>query len=376
MYKADLELEAELEEIMAVLEKSDLQSEAEQFAPADLIHGARDHAIVADLIARGVRDENRLTDAIFFARHPERNGRRLSSTESTLVQEWVQIRDQTVRPMLGFGAVRQSPVSHGSTTPLNGGGGHSPTAGNVTDGDVAVALRIANNTPVPGMPGTTIQQLIERYRPQLAPEIPMPVLLAFLRYESGGNFSDSTHGSVIGLDEKGSLVKAGEKPVRFVRSPNFYELGLFQTPAGLHGCSPEQPPRCQYGPPGQEIPGNPSEWVKLCKRIGANPAQWQDPNTQVQVGLLNIETSAQAVRKRNSDLFSVPGNDWDLRAAVLLSFAGGTGYTQKVLNSYRTALAKLPEDRRWDFLRDKIVFKYAKNVDEKMSLAAKLGYRP
>lgn len=100
MYDAELELEAELEQLMAALEKSDLQSEAEEFAPADLIKGARDYAIVTNLISRGVRNENQLTDAVFFARHPERNGRRLSSTESPRIQEWIQIRDTVVRPTL------------------------------------------------------------------------------------------------------------------------------------------------------------------------------------------------------------------------------------------------------------------------------------
>jgi hypothetical protein len=94
------------------------------------------------------------------------------------------------------------------------------------------------------------------------------------------------------------------------------------------------------------------------------------------VGLLNLEGPAQVIRKRNPALFSVPGNDWDLHAAVLLPFAGGGGYTQGFLNRYRSALASLPEDHRWNFLRDKIEPSYAKNIEEKMLLAAKLGYRP
>jgi hypothetical protein len=122
----------------------------------------------------------------------------------------------------------------------------------------------------------------------------------------------------------------------------------------------------------------------LCTSIGANPDHWQDPSTQVQVGLLNLENAAQAIRARNRDLFSVPGNDWDLHAAVLLPFAGGGGYTQNLLNLYRAQLARLPEDQRWAFLRNKMIaqgagsydYKIADNVDKKMSLAAKLGYGP
>jgi len=54
-------------------------------------------------IARGTRDEDKLTDLVFFERHPERRGRRLREGEpdfDTLSEEWRQIRDQLVRPPL------------------------------------------------------------------------------------------------------------------------------------------------------------------------------------------------------------------------------------------------------------------------------------
>lgn len=380
MYEAEFELEAELEDLMAVLTKSNLQPETESFAPAfsswiDQARLYRDQWIVGYHLAQGVLDENKLTDAVFFDRHPERNGRLLAPYELALRQEWVEIRDGIVRPILRPQPVSQPQAPSGPAAPWGGGGAQSPSTATVTDYDVRLAHQIANN-PVPGMPGVTIQQLIESYRSQLAPEIPLPVLLAFLRYESGGNFGDMTHGKLIGLDENGKRVKKGKKPVRFIRSPDFYELGLFQTPAGLHGCTAEQPPRNCYPPPGREKPGDPSEWVKLCHLIGANPAHWTDPSTQVHVGLLNLEGPAQVIRKRNPVLFSIPGNDWDLRGAVLLPFAGGGGYTQNLLNRYRSALASLPEDHRWGFLWDKIDSDYTKNIDEKMLLAAKLGYQP
>src|SRR6266404_337980 len=133
MFKGEHELEAELEDLMAILAESDLESEAEQFAPTGLIRGARDHAIVADLIAGGVRNENKIADAVFFNRHPERNGRRLAPGESALVQEWVQIRDQLVRPRLGNGVVGRPPALHGSGAQLGGGGTHSTAGANVAD---------------------------------------------------------------------------------------------------------------------------------------------------------------------------------------------------------------------------------------------------
>jgi hypothetical protein len=51
-------------------------------------------------INNGTRNENRLTDIIFNARHPERNGQPLQASEGALVREWLEIRDRLVRPEL------------------------------------------------------------------------------------------------------------------------------------------------------------------------------------------------------------------------------------------------------------------------------------
>jgi hypothetical protein len=55
---------------------------------------------IAAATAMGLRDENRLVDLIFFASHPERQGRRISAQERSLAQEWRRIRDGLVRPAL------------------------------------------------------------------------------------------------------------------------------------------------------------------------------------------------------------------------------------------------------------------------------------
>jgi hypothetical protein len=58
---------------------------------------------IQSLIASGNRDENKLTNTLFFARHPELSGQKLSSglpNYSQLSQEWVQIRNTIVRPAL------------------------------------------------------------------------------------------------------------------------------------------------------------------------------------------------------------------------------------------------------------------------------------
>jgi hypothetical protein len=56
------------------------------------------------MVASGVRDENRLTNAVFHARPPELGGRSLRPDERTLAAEWRSIRDEIVRPLLQPGS--------------------------------------------------------------------------------------------------------------------------------------------------------------------------------------------------------------------------------------------------------------------------------
>lgn len=237
-------------------------------------------------------------------------------------------------------------------------------------GDVEYAREIANSA-VPGVPGTTLHRLIEQWRPRICPEVPLSVLLAFMRYESGGKYGDATHGTAKN---------------RWT-SPAFYELGLFQTPAGLHGvCTSGDWNSCQFAPPGKET-SRPSTWKRLCARISADPNDWKNPTTQVRVGLMDLEEGAKSLRTDFPELFPKPGSDWDVRMAVLYRFARGGGYARSFLRPYRTPLAAMPEKQRWAFLRDKVVtvkgkkgairrLFYPENVDKKMALAAKLGYVP
>jgi murein DD-endopeptidase MepM/ murein hydrolase activator NlpD len=246
-----------------------------------------------------------------------------------------------------------------------------PTA---TSSEVADALRIAKRE-VPGMTGTTTEALIEQWRQRICPEVPRSILIAFIKYESGGKFTDATHGT-----------KANGWT-----SPDFYELGIFQTPGGLHGrCTSGDWKSCEVGPPGREGK-SPSPWVRLCAKIGADPKQWTNPVTQVRVGLLDLEDGATGLRKAFPELFPKPGSDWDIRMALLYRFSRGGGYARSFLRPFRSQLAAMPEAQRWGFLRDKSVqvtvtskgkrrvitrtFK-GENVEKKMALAAKLGYTP
>ncbi len=67
----------------------------------DLVQRGLVSAAVLAAIAAGERDELTLTNRIFFARHPELGGRKLRPDETTLVSEWLQIRDRIVRPLVG-----------------------------------------------------------------------------------------------------------------------------------------------------------------------------------------------------------------------------------------------------------------------------------
>ena len=181
----------------------------------------------------------------------------------------------------------------------------------------------------------TFSQLLERWRPAHAPEIPTTLLVAFSKYEASG-WDDHTHGT----------------RANGYTSPPFYELGVFQVPAGLHG--PCTDTGCGLLPPGVERPGQPSAWSRICKRLSLDPNKWTDRTTQVRVGLCNLEDDARVIRKRYPELFAQPGSDWDLRAAVLLPFVG-IGFANTLLKKYRQELAKLPESRRWSFLSQQAI---------------------
>lgn len=96
------------------------------------------HLAVRLAIQRGERDENKLSNMLFFARHPELGGRPIRKGETKLAREWLAIRDRIVRPAL-----------RATASPARGGAGRggppsvpdpgTPPAG--ADGAALSALR-------------------------------------------------------------------------------------------------------------------------------------------------------------------------------------------------------------------------------------------
>jgi Uncharacterized protein conserved in bacteria (DUF2272) len=76
------------------------------------LRSGRESTAVKLAIALGYRNENELTDLVFFVRHPERNGRALSRNEPNyreLSAEWVAIRNSLVQPLLASPAPPSTP---------------------------------------------------------------------------------------------------------------------------------------------------------------------------------------------------------------------------------------------------------------------------
>jgi peptidoglycan hydrolase-like protein with peptidoglycan-binding domain len=334
--------------------------------------GARttdERAAVKSRVAAGQRDPNALTDMLFFQRHPERRGRRLRPDEYKLVHEWKAILRRVVLPEL-------------THIPAE-----SATGAKVSDSDVAATQAMAAK-PVPGL-GISLEELLLRHRAE-AGGIPVELLLAFIYREAGTNrrgearFSDATAG--YWMKDK----KTG-KPFRYAPTPKFYELGLFQTPAGLHGCVPVgdkgMERSCKYKPPGHNVEN--SEFGKgwrLFTRTYPNESNWTDPETQVRIGLWSLNRQADAIRTDQEfmPLFPSKQSEWSLRMAVLYSFAAGAGWTRAFLHKYKNDLLALSEDKRWRFLSGKRASRInpetkqvdtkvfdPENVDKKMALAAK-----
>lgn len=72
---------------------------------------------IAIAIGAGLRDVNQLTNMVFWFRHPQMIGQKLRADQRDLAREWLQIRDQVVKPALAGGVPTAPTAPSGPSTP-------------------------------------------------------------------------------------------------------------------------------------------------------------------------------------------------------------------------------------------------------------------
>jgi len=102
---------AELEWEAAGLDPSAAELEPELYEQVPL-GPAMERSLLLPQIVSGNRDENKLTNFVFWLRHPEQKDKKLLTHQTALVAEWLKIRDQLVRPALAqYGSGGRPPAT-------------------------------------------------------------------------------------------------------------------------------------------------------------------------------------------------------------------------------------------------------------------------
>lgn len=102
-----------------------------QSQPAPAQASASAPQVFWSALRQGERNENKLTNIIFFARHPERDGQAIRRNEANfqaLSREWISIRDNLVRPALRGGTVTPSGGGATGGSPASPGPSPLPSA--------------------------------------------------------------------------------------------------------------------------------------------------------------------------------------------------------------------------------------------------------
>jgi hypothetical protein len=105
----------------------ELEASLFDFETGNYITAGSEATIIRSAITRGERNENTLTDLLFYTRHPELNRKPLAASMpnfTSLSAEWIRIRDTMVRPALQAPAgtspsAPYTPAPSGGTGKLN-----------------------------------------------------------------------------------------------------------------------------------------------------------------------------------------------------------------------------------------------------------------
>ncbi|WP_299414671.1 D-alanyl-D-alanine carboxypeptidase family protein [Acaryochloris sp. IP29b_bin.148] len=165
----------------------------------DTLRRGKEYLAVRLAISAGNRDENKLTNILFFARYPERQGQPIREGEPNykhLVQEWLDIRKHIVRPALASGSGTPQPsqtkLKSGKACTLSSGGrcircGDCETCERrITAAVPRNLLLIPPELQFQGRKGRLNQEALQAYQRLLraarADGIPAPYLAIFSSY--------------------------------------------------------------------------------------------------------------------------------------------------------------------------------------------------
>jgi len=303
----------------------------------------------------GRRDENKLTSLLFFFRHPERKGQKLTRGEprfEQLQKEWRDIRDRLVRPALKQSQSAVSSVKAPTGTSATSGLSMQGKAGHCqkspqqwAQSNLTKMTRWWKNTDMFG--GKLIQlpvgAKLREMTPKVFPGVPVEVILGFC---ANGTVRENT-----------TECKPNAPPNATCRRQKFHEIGLFGTEAGPRtGPAPNPNPKAEDNSWGK-LANHPLVKSLLGGRSATMaPDGWKTAIAdQVAVGLVNIREQGLKVVARlapsirpnvsaSPSLFFI--------ACCFMGWSAGYPRAAKHLNQFADVLANVPEEKRWgEFLR-------------------------
>ena len=110
----------------------------QQAAIRSALRAGNEPLAVRFAISSGVRDENRLSDLVFYTRYPQQQGKKLMRGDP-LIPKWLEIRDRVVRPVLRAPAVPGRPAA--PTPAPTAPSSQSTTSGVEADGNTVSIIQ-------------------------------------------------------------------------------------------------------------------------------------------------------------------------------------------------------------------------------------------